>query len=143
MIRRASLAVAALGTASLLTLPGTALAQDRDCPDFANRQEAQAAFEAQPGDPERLDADSDGMACESLGGGAEAAAPAEGSADAPSGVTTSGDEDSGTPPTGGVETGHGGTAESGSHVVPVGLAGAVLLTAGGALVRHRRASSAE
>ena len=57
---------------------------------------------------------------------------------------TGGDEDAATPPTGGVETGHGGTAEGGAHVtVPLGLAGAVLLTAGGALVCHRRVGSAE
>lgn len=38
---------------------------DRDCPDFATQAEAQAFFEAAgPGDPHRLDADNDGIACE-------------------------------------------------------------------------------
>jgi hypothetical protein len=37
---------------------------DRDCPDFASQADAQAAFDAVPGDPERLDADDDGIACE-------------------------------------------------------------------------------
>ncbi len=40
---------------------------DRDCADFATRQEAQAFFEvAGAGDPHRLDGDGDGLACESL-----------------------------------------------------------------------------
>ena len=40
---------------------------DRDCGDFLAHAEAQAFFEASgPGDPHRLDADSDGVACESL-----------------------------------------------------------------------------
>ena len=38
---------------------------DLDCPDFATQAEAQAYFEAAgPGDPHRLDADNDGIACE-------------------------------------------------------------------------------
>ncbi len=41
-------------------------AVDRDCADFATQQEAQAAFDADPSDPERLDADGDGVACESV-----------------------------------------------------------------------------
>ncbi|HLU57259.1 MAG TPA: excalibur calcium-binding domain-containing protein [Pseudonocardia sp.] len=38
--------------------------RDRDCRDFASQADAQAALEASPGDPERLDADDDGIACE-------------------------------------------------------------------------------
>ena len=41
-------------------------AGDRDCADFATQQEAQTAFDADPSDPERLDADGDGVACESF-----------------------------------------------------------------------------
>jgi hypothetical protein len=37
---------------------------DRDCPDFATQADAQAALENRAGDPERLDADDDGVACE-------------------------------------------------------------------------------
>lgn len=39
-------------------------ARDRDCADFARRSEAQAAL--RPADPDRLDADRDGSACERL-----------------------------------------------------------------------------
>jgi hypothetical protein len=38
--------------------------RDRDCSDFADRSEAQRAL--RPGDPDRLDADKDGLACEHL-----------------------------------------------------------------------------
>ncbi|WP_219413340.1 excalibur calcium-binding domain-containing protein [Pseudonocardia nigra] len=37
---------------------------DRDCADFATQADAQAALTSRIGDPERLDADDDGVACE-------------------------------------------------------------------------------
>ena len=54
--------------ASLLLAPGTSVAQaDRDCSDFRSWEEAQAFYEQSgPGDPHSLDADHDGIACESL-----------------------------------------------------------------------------
>ena len=63
---RRSTAAGVLVTAVLtLGTTGTAnAATDRDCPDFATQAEAQAAYDAVPGDPERLDADDDGIACE-------------------------------------------------------------------------------
>jgi hypothetical protein len=69
----ASVAVAAVAT---LPLAGVASAQstDRDCPDFATQADAQAALDSRAGDPEQLDANDDGVACESYFG--EAAAPA-------------------------------------------------------------------
>ncbi len=40
---------------------------DRDCSDFRSWAEAQRFYESQgSGDPHRLDADNDGIACESL-----------------------------------------------------------------------------
>jgi hypothetical protein len=48
-------------TVNLLTMV------DRDCADFASEDEAQAFFLShKPGDWHRLDADSDGKACEAL-----------------------------------------------------------------------------
>lgn len=44
-----------------LTLPS---ARDRDCADLVTRAAAQAALRS--GDPDRLDADRDGIACERL-----------------------------------------------------------------------------
>src|SRR5664279_2850383 len=44
--------------------PSPAAARDYDCADFANQAEAEEYL--LPGDPYRLDADSDGIACEDL-----------------------------------------------------------------------------
>ncbi|HEU5062424.1 MAG TPA: excalibur calcium-binding domain-containing protein [Solirubrobacterales bacterium] len=57
----ALLAIAAI--ACLAPAPAAA-GTDYDCADFANQAEAQEYLE--PGDPHRLDADSDGIACEDL-----------------------------------------------------------------------------
>jgi hypothetical protein len=43
---------------------GTAHAADLDCKDFATQQQAQVVYDAVPGDPNRLDRDGDGIACE-------------------------------------------------------------------------------
>ncbi|HYZ92867.1 MAG TPA: thermonuclease family protein [Actinomycetota bacterium] len=48
---------------------------DRDCPDFSSQADAQRFYEEQGGparDPHRLDADNDGIACESSSGAAPA-----------------------------------------------------------------------
>ncbi len=76
---RISTMAAALAAAAVLLVPlaGIASAQDRDCPDFASQAEAQAALDASTGDPERLDADNDGKACESHFGGPVAAPPTQ------------------------------------------------------------------
>ncbi len=42
------------------------VATDCNCSDFATWEQAQAVLNAFPGDPHRLDGDSDGIACESL-----------------------------------------------------------------------------
>ena len=50
---------------------GPALAQDLDCSDFDTQQEAQAVFNRDRSDPNDLDRDNDGTACDTLprGGG--------------------------------------------------------------------------
>ena len=69
--RSASLAVSTAAVTAMLFvgLSGTALAQDLDCGDFATQQEAQAELERDPSDPNRLDGNDDGVACESLPSG--------------------------------------------------------------------------
>jgi hypothetical protein len=58
-----------LAAATVLLLATTpALAEDKDCVDFATHAQAQAYFEAHPGDPDYLDGDGDGIACELLPG---------------------------------------------------------------------------
>ena len=71
---RAGLGVALVVSVLMLgvaTTPRSAPAQapDRDCPDFPNQQAAQDYFISRGGpvqDPDRLDADRNGIACESL-----------------------------------------------------------------------------
>jgi endonuclease YncB( thermonuclease family) len=62
-------ALAALATAAALSPASPARAADRDCSDFANQRAAQSYFTARGGpgrDPDHLDSDGDGTACETL-----------------------------------------------------------------------------
>jgi len=61
--------------AALLLLPTAAFAQDLDCSAFATQPEAQQVLEADPSDPNGLDRDGDGIACESLPGGGSVLPP--------------------------------------------------------------------
>ncbi|HVF04172.1 MAG TPA: excalibur calcium-binding domain-containing protein [Frankiaceae bacterium] len=110
-----------LSTAALTAiLAGPALADhggDVNCPAFDYQEDAQAHMDAHPGDPDRLDADNDGVACENLprrGGG------------------------TGTVPSGGVDAGRGGAATSRDVAVPAVLLGTGLaVTAAGVRARRR------
>jgi hypothetical protein len=58
---------AALATASALLLPAAASAADKDCANFRTQRAAQFFFLRHGGpqeDPDRLDGDNDGVACE-------------------------------------------------------------------------------
>jgi excalibur calcium-binding domain-containing protein len=129
-MRRTTAAAGVLVTAVLtLGTTGTAnAATDRDCPDFESQAAAQAAFDAVPGDPERLDADNDGIACED-----QQYAPA-------SSPSTGGSQVS-TRPAGAVAAGDGSAGDDGS-VLSFVLGGAALAAAGGAAVAARRSSRA-
>lgn len=68
-MKRVMLLVAILG---MVMSASPAMAQSGadggfNCVDFASQAEAQAFFDADPSDPEGLDADSDGQACEDAG----------------------------------------------------------------------------
>ena len=61
----------AVGAFALVPVGGASGAvttkRDKDCADFVNQAQAQSYFEAQgPGDPDLLDGDGDGRACEDL-----------------------------------------------------------------------------
>jgi|SRR6478609_921751 len=67
--RRAQLAIGviALVVLSFTALPAAASASDKDCADFATQRAAQVFFIKHGGpryDPDRLDGDDDGRACE-------------------------------------------------------------------------------
>lgn len=68
-MKRRTLTVLLFGVA-LFAFASTAFAQaDQDCADFDTQREAQAHYDADTSDPDRLDADNDGIACESLPSG--------------------------------------------------------------------------
>jgi hypothetical protein len=121
---RKSLTVLALAAGMAVTTAGPAWAVERDCADFASQADAQAALEADPTDPEMLDADHDGLACEDH-------------AYTPTGGTGgSSGEQIPTAPVGGVATGDGSTA--GTDVLPFVVGGLGLAAAGGAAFAARR-----
>lgn len=65
---RKLLLLVALSMAMSLVFAPMAMAQDDlDCIDFATEAEAQAVFDADPSDPNGLDGDGDGLACEDSG----------------------------------------------------------------------------
>ena len=119
---------AVVGVVVALAFGGVAQAQtsnDLNCSDFRSQDEAQAAYYADPSDPNNLDGDGDGYACETTFGEPTATSPG----------------DSGTP-SGGVDTGFGGLSDDGSPSpsVPllVGLSSAAVA---GLWILHRRRSA--
>ena len=109
-MRRTMFLLAVAVVLALAAAPSAfAQANDQDCADFPSQAAAQAHLEADPSDPDNLDADDDGLACESFDYGDESGA-------APPG----GDDDSALPFTG-----------PGDRQLPVGAA---LVTGGLALV---------
>jgi hypothetical protein len=127
---RTAVAVAVLTAGMSYPLAGVALAQDLDCSDFTTQAKAQAVYNQDPSDPNNLDADNDGVACESLPGGVLGSGEH---------ASNTADQDTGAAPSGGVEAGVGGTAGDDSNpLLPVGLAGGALLVAGGVVLIRRR-----
>ena len=108
-------AAGGLAMAAATFLASPASAADLDCSDFATQAQAQAVYDADPADPNRLDVDGDGIPCEGAGG---------------SSVSTSA-------PRGGAETGAGGTAGLESEEL-FALGGLALVGAGGLSLYRRR-----
>ena len=57
-----------VGCITAFIVSPNAASADLDCDDFASRADAQRSLESQPGDPNNLDADRDGKACEPYSG---------------------------------------------------------------------------
>jgi hypothetical protein len=67
-IARGAVAISLTGLVVLAT-PGPSLGRDRDCSDFKTQKQAQRFFKKHGGprkDPDGLDGDHDGKACEDL-----------------------------------------------------------------------------
>jgi hypothetical protein len=126
MRRSTTAAVGVFFTAALsLTFSGSAQAADLDCPDFPNQTAAQATFDADPSDPNRLDGDDDGQACEDY-----IFDPA--AADLPATPQV------GSRPAGAVAAGDGSSATDPSSPLPYVLGAVALTAAGGAAFAARR-----
>jgi Excalibur calcium-binding domain len=78
--------------------------QDVDCDDFEYQEDAQAVLEEDPDDPNRLDADNDGVACEELPSRGDSGGDDDGGGDG----DTSGDDGMEVPTE--IDTGGGATA---------------------------------
>ena len=140
---RSTVAAVILAAGATLSLAGIANAEpDRDCKDFATQAQAQAALESHPGDPWHLDADHDGIACESRFG-----EPTRGPVPSKPTSTTGSSNNARqirAVPRGGVATGDGSTAsdpvDAPALITLAGL-GIVGVAAGAATRRSRRCSS--
>jgi hypothetical protein len=131
-------AVAAVLFAGLsVSMAGTAMAADvYNCADFDWQDEAQAEFDKDTTDPNRLDDDNDSEACETLPRRAVAAPAA---AAATSGTTTASQVS--TVPSGAIAAGDGSSSGE-AGVLPYAVGGVALIGAAGAAAAARRARSA-
>jgi hypothetical protein len=119
MRSRRCAAAGVLATGMLLLSSGPASsAIDLDCGDFPNQEAAQIILDSNRDDPNRLDEDGDGEACEDYD------------------FATSGQVS--TAPAGGVATGDGSTASPDSPVLPLVAGGLGLAAAGAAAFAARR-----
>ncbi|MFE9439033.1 excalibur calcium-binding protein [Streptomyces sp. NPDC006602] len=146
MRRRTGAAGTLIAITAIVPLADIAHAQDLDCRDFTYQEEAQAVFDSNPTDPNRLDEDQgadDGIACEAL---PRRGAPVISSTAAPVSPSTPAAVTPATPaavtPTQGVRGGLGGASASGPSGWATGIglafvAGGVLAT--GYVVKRRRA----
>jgi hypothetical protein len=134
-------AVAGLAFLGPVSFAGAQTTGDLDCKNFRYQEEAQAVLDATPGDPNHLDANHDGVACESL-----PHRPRRTTSEKPATTTTK--KHTGTTtgqvkvkPVGGVATG-GGEPDEGAPGFLV-LSGAVLAAAasGGMVLYLRRRPS--
>ena len=130
---RTTVAAAVLTVACSLPLAGTASAADLDCDDFPNQAAAQTVLVADPSDPNRLDANSNGQACEGYTyAGVATPAPGRGQVSAR--------------PVGGVAAGDGSAAgpatEDDGNALRLALGGLAFAAAAGAAVAARRAARA-
>lgn len=151
---RTTTAAALLAAAACFPMAGAAAAQDLDCDYFATQEEAQAEYNSDPSDPHRLDADDDGIACETLprggGTGDDSTGDDDNAGDDGSAEENAEDEstveesagDDGTSqieevPEGAVDTGDGSTSDTGG-VAGYLVGGGLVLAAGGAVFVARR-----
>ncbi|MFC9249469.1 excalibur calcium-binding protein [Streptomyces sp. NPDC057136] len=148
MNRRTAVAGIALAVSSVVPLSGVAFAQDLDCADFVFQEDAQAEFNRDPSDPNRLDEDrgvDDRIACEWLPtrGSTTTSQPVSPTA-TPQLVSPTSRPQSASPtttPTRGAQGGLGGASGPTGQETGIGLAlaaGAAAGAVGYTIIRRRR-----
>jgi hypothetical protein len=146
-MRIRALAVAAvIAAATTLPMAGVAFAQDRNCSDFEFQEDAQAALRS--GDPDNLDDDDDGEACETLprrgsssGRGASDDDSNDNSNDDSNDNSNDNSNDEGqvrTKPKGSVDTGDGSSAPDTTAPAVLALAGIAAIGVTAAAARSSR-----
>jgi hypothetical protein len=146
-MRIRALAVAAvIAAATTLPMAGVAFAQDRNCSDFEFQEDAQAALRS--GDPDNLDDDDDGEACETLprrgsssGRGASNDDSNDNSNDDSNDNSDDNSNDEGqvrTKPKGSVDTGDGSSAPDTTAPAVLALAGIAAIGVTAAAARSSR-----
>ncbi|WP_432138982.1 MULTISPECIES: excalibur calcium-binding protein [unclassified Streptomyces] len=105
--------------AAIVPAAGPAQAQDvdLDCRHFTYQEDAQAVFDADPSDPNRLDADDDGIPCEALPHRGDPVTSSTSRPSAPAAVV----------PTRGTQGGLGGSTRTGPSDWDIGI-GLVFVT---------------
>ena len=123
---RTSVAVAAVFAAVSVPMTGTALAADVDCADFPTQAQAQAVLVADPTDPNGLDGNDNGTACEDhvFPGAPAAATPVPQVAPLPAGAVAAGD----------------GSTGDDAAPLPYALGGLAFAAAAGCAVAARRSA---
>ncbi|KQS57025.1 hypothetical protein ASG36_18745 [Geodermatophilus sp. Leaf369] len=132
-MRTRTLAAGVLAAATIsIGFTGTASAADLNCDDFATQAEAQANLVANPTDPNGLDRDNDGLACENYTYAAGSATSNEGQTVIVAQVANR--------PSGGVAAGDGSSSDA--SALPYVLGGLAFAGAGGAAFASKRTSRA-
>jgi len=124
-LRSTALAGVLISAALSIGTGGTASAADVDCKDFNTQAQAQAVLVADPSDPNRLDGNNNGQACEEY--------DYAGSSGTAAGTQVA------TRPAGAVAAGDGSTSSDG-NALPYVLGGLAFAGAGGAALAARRSS---
>lgn len=104
--------------AALVFTPAVSAQNRYNCPDFSYQEDAQVVYNQNPADPNRLDRDKDGIACEQLprrGGGGVVTID-----DVASGASTA--PQAGLPPTGASDTAVGLVLTAGVALIGAGVA---------------------
>lgn len=142
-----ALLFAFIGFASLATVAG---AQNLNCDDFDTQEEAQANLNANPSDPNGLDRDNDGQACDTFnyggGGGSSDGGSDEGATDDGEADDTASDDDGSADDGGNAgddvgelpDTGSGPVSSSQAHVmISLLIVGSLLCVAAASHLRIR------